>query len=72
MKSDSFLSGINRRVLHSGLATLRALSGLSFFAAQTQTTQDSALSSWNKGPGRDRFPAVRSHRTGTATCYIRQ
>ena len=53
MKSDSSLSGINRRGLISGLALLPALSGLSLSAiAQTQTTQDGSLGSWNEGPAK--------------------
>jgi phosphoserine phosphatase len=50
MKSDSSLSGINRRLLISRLALLPAMSGLPFpVAAQAQTTQDSPLGSWNEG-----------------------
>jgi len=53
MKSGNSLFGINRRVLLSGLAMLPALSGLSFSAkAQSQTTQDSELGSWNEGPAK--------------------
>ena len=48
MKSDSSLSGINRRVLLSGLAMLPALSAI----AQTQMTQDGPLGSWNEGPAK--------------------
>src|SRR6516225_6011761 len=51
MKSHSPLSGINRRMLISGLALLPVLSGLPFSAsAQAQTTQDASLGSWNEGP----------------------
>jgi hypothetical protein len=52
MKSDSSLSGISRRGLLSGLALLPALSGLSAAMAQTQTTQDGSLGSWNEGPAK--------------------
>jgi phosphoserine phosphatase len=53
MKSESSLSGINRRVLISGLALLPALSGVSLSAiAQTQTTQGGSLDSWNEGPAK--------------------
>ena len=53
MESDSSQSGINRRVLLSGLAMFPALSGVPFSAmAQTQTIQDGALSSWNEGPAK--------------------
>jgi hypothetical protein len=46
-------SSIDRCVLISGLALLPALSGMPFTAiAQTQTTQDSALGSWNDGPAK--------------------
>src|SRR5215472_12393031 len=53
MKSDNSLSGISRRGLISGLVLLPALSGLSLSAiAQTQTTQDGSLGSWNEGPAK--------------------
>src|ERR1700756_936257 len=52
MKSDSSLSGISRRRLISGLALLPALSGLSSTMAQTETTQDGSLGSWNEGPAK--------------------
>ena len=53
MKSGNSLFGINRRLLLSGLAMLPALSGLPFAAkAQSQTTQDSQLGSWNEGPAK--------------------
>ena len=46
-------SSIDRCVLISGLALLPALSGMPLTAiAQTQTTQDSALGSWNDGPAK--------------------
>ena len=50
MKSDNGLSGINRRVLISGLALLPAISGVPFSAeAQAQTI---SLGSWNDGPAK--------------------
>jgi phosphoserine phosphatase len=53
MKFDSSLSGINRRMLISGLALLPAMSGLPFpVAAQAQTAQDNPLGSWNEGPAK--------------------
>src|SRR5215471_10646942 len=53
MNSESSLSGINRRALLSGLALLPVLSGSSAPAlAQTQTTQDGSLGSWNEGPAK--------------------
>jgi hypothetical protein len=53
MKSDSSLSGIDRRVLISALALVPALSSLPFSAmAQTRTTQDGVLGSWNEGPAK--------------------
>jgi phosphoglycolate phosphatase-like HAD superfamily hydrolase len=53
MKSDGSLSDVNRRVLLSGLALFPALCGLPISAiAQTQTTQDAALASWNEGPAK--------------------
>jgi len=53
MKSDNSLHGISRRGLISGLVLLPALSGLSLSAiAQTQTTQDGSLGSWNEGPAK--------------------
>jgi phosphoglycolate phosphatase-like HAD superfamily hydrolase len=60
MKSNSSLSGINRRALLSGLAMLPALSGLPFSAiAQTQTGV--SLGSWNEGPAKQAiFDFVRA------------
>jgi phosphoglycolate phosphatase-like HAD superfamily hydrolase len=53
MKFDSSLSGINRRMLISGLALLPAMSGLPFpVAAQAQTAQDNPLGYWNEGPAK--------------------
>ena len=53
MQSDRPSSNINRRVLISGMALLPALSGISLTAiAEAQTTQDSALGSWNDGPAK--------------------
>lgn len=53
MKSNSTLSGINRRVVLSGLALLPTLSGASHLAlAQTQTSPGDALGSWNEGPAK--------------------
>ena len=53
MQSDRPSSNINRRVLISGMALLPALSGLPLTGiAEAQTTQDSALGSWNDGPAK--------------------
>jgi phosphoglycolate phosphatase-like HAD superfamily hydrolase len=53
MESDRSLSYVNRRVLISGLALLPALSSLPYPAvAQTPTTQDRWLQSWNEGPAK--------------------
>ena len=50
MKSDNGLSGINRRVLISGLALLPAMSGVPLSVeAQAQTI---SLGSWNDGPAK--------------------
>ena len=50
MNSDFPLSKINRRVLISGMALLPVVSGMPLTGiAAAQTTQDSALGSWNDG-----------------------
>jgi phosphoglycolate phosphatase-like HAD superfamily hydrolase len=54
MKSHISLSGINRRMVISGLALLPAFSGFPISAAaQAQTTQDASLGSWNEGPAKN-------------------
>jgi phosphoglycolate phosphatase-like HAD superfamily hydrolase len=53
MKIGTASFGINRRMLLSGLAMLPALPGLPFSAmAQSRTTQDGQLGSWNEGPAK--------------------
>jgi hypothetical protein len=53
MQSDRPSSNINRRVLISGMALLRALSGMPLIGiAEAQTTQGGSLASWNDGPAK--------------------
>jgi len=53
MPSDCPSSGIDRRVLISGMALLPVLSGMSLAGiAQAQTAQGGSLASWNDGPAK--------------------
>ncbi|WP_036050402.1 HAD family hydrolase [Bradyrhizobium sp. Tv2a-2] len=72
MKSDSSLFNVNRRTLLFDLALLPALSGLPFSAmAQTRTTQDGSLGSWNEGPAKQAIlDFVRSTTDQTSPKFV--